>query len=518
MKIATTLILLLISITVFSQDKWDRQDKADWHDADFAFYQGDYAFARLLLEPLYTKHQDNIQLNFELAACYVELESESSKALTLLEDTYRKGHKESTFYLAKALHQNYRFDDALAKYSEYQSYPQKEQTQARIQKCIAESRAAKKLIEEPVDVQVTNLGPGVNTSNQEYVPIVTPENTQLYFTSRRPNSTGKLKDPNNEFFEDIYHSSYNGDSWGDAVQLGKNINTKTHDATVAISKDGQQMMLYRTNKNLTGGDIYISTKNGASWSEPEKLPENINSPYQEASACFGADNSTIFFSSNRPGGYGGKDLYRVVRLPNGEWSLPKNLGAAINTPYDEDAPFMDIDGRTLYFSSNGHQTMGGYDVFKSTNLFKEVWSQPENLGHPVNTVFNDIYLSLDAGGRKGYYSSAQIGGFGQQDIYVIDFIYRQQTQLVIKGQLQAANGNPVSGSITVLNDQTKALEGVYKSNENTGKFIMILNPLVEYSVVIESDGKGSLKDELFYLFPEEEETEMELSPYILLKQ
>ncbi|MEO0404539.1 MAG: hypothetical protein AAF193_06675 [Bacteroidota bacterium] len=326
MKTTTTLILILICSIGFSQDKWDRQDKSNWTDADFAFYQGDYTFAKLLLEPLYQKHQDNVQLNFELGACYVELEIESKKALELLEKTNELGHKESTFYLAKSLHQNYRFEDALEAYSLYQSYPQKEQQQSRIQKCIAECRVAQKMVEAPIDVNVTNLGPGINSEHQEYVPLVNPQNTQLYFTSRRPNSTGKLKDPNNEFFEDIYHSSFNGDSWQKAVQLGKNINSKTHDATVAISKDGEQMMLYRTNKNLIGGDIYLSTKLSGSWSEPEKLPSNINSPYQEASACFGADNSVIYFSSNRPGGYGGKDLYRVVKLPNGEWSLPKNLG------------------------------------------------------------------------------------------------------------------------------------------------------------------------------------------------
>ncbi|MFT6278522.1 MAG: hypothetical protein ACJAU0_001344, partial [Flavobacteriales bacterium] len=233
------------------------------------------------------------------------------------------------------------------------------------------------------------------------------------------------------------------------------------------------------------------------------------------SAAISPDKNTLFFSSNRPDGFGGKDLYRVRMLPNGKWSLPKNLGPSINTPYDEDAPHMDIDGKTLYFASQGHSTIGGFDLFRTKELDFDVWSSPENLGYPANTVEDDIFLSVDAGGRKGYFSSERPGGFGQQDLYEIDFIYRQQQQLVIKGETRALNGLPLAGVITVIDEDQKTVQGIYRGSESSGKFILILNPMTAYKIVIEIDGYKTISDDLIFEFPlSKTDQQQALAPYM----
>ena len=517
-KVLTIISFFVSPMMLLAQEDWSRQDKLDWKDADFAFYQGDYTFAKLLLEDLQKKHADHLGVQFELGASYVMLGTNIAVAKEMLEKAKFEGNSEAIFYLARANHQLYHFEKSLTLYSQYQSLEDKEQTTEKVEKWIKEARLAQHLTSNPIDVKVKNLGPTINGPFKEYVPIVTPDNKQLYFTSRRPESTGGLKDQNNEFFEDIFESRKVGNEWKQAAPAVGDLNTKTHDATVSISKDGMQMIVYRTNQNLTGGDLYISEKKEGKWGKPKLLNKRINTSYQEASACFGADNNTIYFSSNRPGGFGGKDLYRVVKLPNGEWSLPKNLGPTINTTYDEDAPYMDIDGSTLYFASNGHETIGGYDIFYTRKVGREVWKQPENLGYPVNTVFDDLFLSLDAGGRIGYYSSDQQGGFGLQDIYQVDFIYRQQTEIIILGTVLDAESQPIHATLTVMNETNREVQGVYKSHMGSGKFILVLNPLIQYRIVIKADGYKTIVNELMLPFPEDNYEEQRIAPYIMLAE
>src|SRR5690606_258080 len=139
--------------------------------------------------------------------------------------------------------------------------------------------------------------------------------------------------------------------------------------------------------------------------------------FNESYASITPNDKVIYFSSNRDGGFGGKDIYKIERLPNGSWSKAVNLGSTVNTPYDDDAPFIHSDGRTLFFSSQGHQNMGGFDIFKTKLNDNGEWTTPENIGFPINTVNDDIYFVLAADGKTGYYSSSQQGGFGGQDIY-----------------------------------------------------------------------------------------------------
>ena len=518
LKHITLLLALLGSFMLNAQVEWDRKDQRSLDEADIAFEQEMYDFAYDLLQPLLQKDNSDARLNYQLGACAIELGMDEKKALAHLEKAI-ESKPEAYYYYGRALHLNLRFDDAHLAFSKYQEVVNPQVDFSTVEYYKSMTVRAKAALKNPVDVRINNMGPTINTAYPEYVPIVTADNSTLYFTSRRKGSTGQLKDPNEEYFEDIYSSSRpEANIWTPAQNIGAPVNTTTHDATVSISADGKTMIIYRTNSNLTGGDLYFTEKTAQGWSDPKMFGKEINSPYQEASACYSPDKNTLYFSSNRPGGYGGKDLYRVKRLPTGEWSLPKNLGPAINTPYDDDAPFMDIDNKTLYFSSKGHSTIGGYDVFRAYMEGPELWSPVENLGYPVNTVFDDIYLAVDAGGRKGYYSSDQSGGYGKQDLYEIDFIYRQQVQLIVKGKVANEDGEPVHTTITVLNEDDQQVQGIYKCHPKTGAFVLVLNPLMKYRLILEAEGHKTSSEQLFLDFPVTGEVEAILPDFLLPKE
>jgi hypothetical protein len=291
----------------------------------------------------------------------------------------------------------------------------------------------------------------------------------------------------------VYISNKVDGKWNKAENIGPPINTETHDACVGLSPDGTTLILYRTSKDLLGGDLYWSELEGNKWSAPQKYADNINSPdYQEASASITANGNTIYFSSNRPGGQGGKDIYRVVKFGNGDWSLAQNIGNTINTPYDEDAPYIHPDGKTLYFSSNGHTGMGGYDIFQSTLNDDGTWSTPENLGYPVNNVEDDIYFVLSAHGSMGYYSSEKKGGLGGQDIYTIYPASEPRILVVLKGKILTTDGQPLKARI-IINETPDYSEkdlpwGEYNSNSVTGKYMIVLPVDKKFYLHVESPG------------------------------
>jgi hypothetical protein len=207
----------------------------------------------------------------------------------------------------------------------------------------------------------------------------------------------------------------------------------------------------------------------------------------------------MYFVSNRPGGYGGRDIYQCKRLPNREWSHPENLGPVINTPYDEDAPFIHPDGITLFFSSTGHTSMGGFDVFYSTKVANNVWTKPINMGYPINTTDDDIYFVTSSDGRRAYYASFRPEGKGEKDIYLVTmpkpFV---QPVAILAGWLKNRDGSPIPKYSSVLIKTKNAETFSCKPNEATGKFVQSLLPGREYEITIEANGNKVFYDK-FYL-------------------
>ena len=347
------------------------------------------------------------------------------------------------------------------------------------------------------------------------LPIISADETELIFTSRRK-GTGGLTDPYGSYFEDIYTSKLINGKWSAPTGMGENINTETHDAGVSLSVDGNTLFIYRTNKEQTGGDLYFLSMVEEKWSKPDKLAslvtslsagdEGINTDYIEPSATMSADGNTLYFSSTRPGGFGGKDIYRCIKLPDDQWSLAVNLGPTINTAQDEDAPFIHPDGRSLYFSSKGHDNMGGYDIFKTTLDPSDplvqgfvLWSEPQNLGSPVNSVADDIYFVLSATGRAGYFSSNRADGMGYgSDIYKAAMALAEPVMIVIKGKVTGIDSQEaVRAKITVIDQESHQLQGLYKSHDFNGKYVMALSPKRRYKMMVEAEGFHTYTDEFF---------------------
>ena len=360
------------------------------------------------------------------------------------------------------------------------------------------TQTAREMLKEGSNTKVVLLDTNVNSKYPDYAPFIIPIEGTLYFTSRRPGSSGNNKDPLGLYYEDIYKCNYKDKHFEHAINIGPPVNTRYHDACVGFSKDGKTMYIYR-NEAYTGGDIYYSEKVDANmWSVPVKFSDRLNREGSvESSMTITQDGNIIYFSSNMKGGYGGKDIYRIVKLPNGEWSLPQNLGAAVNSPYDEDAPFISNDGNRLYFSSKGHKNMGGYDIFVSERKGENLWSEPINMGIPINSVADDIFFVTNPEGTKGYFSSNRQGGYGDMDIYSVKMSDLSQKPIVLKGSVTTYEPEfkTLKAVITVIDYRTKEVQGIYRTSKD-GKFILALLPNKRYKMIVESEGYHSTIEDI----------------------
>lgn len=288
---------------------------------------------------------------------------------------------------------------------------------------VAQCSYAKEMMANPVPVKIENMGPDVNTRFDEYAPSITAKGDLLLFTSRRSNSVGGDIDEGGDykFFEDVYYSQWSEEKqeWSNARGVEGEVNTPTYDAVLSVSPDGQQMFVYRNNQN-SAGDIFVSQYNSyeEDWKAPEKLDKPINTSYFESSVSITADGEMLYFISERPQGLGQGDIY-VAKKNSSGWSKPQNLGDIINTPLDEKFVFIHPDGKTLYFASNGHQTLGSYDIFR-TEFVNGQWSIPVNLGYPINTVNEESTFSLTNDNQTMYIAAEYDDALGERDIYKVD--------------------------------------------------------------------------------------------------
>lgn len=466
------------------------------------FEVSDYANALVIYTELYNSGDSlDSDLNFRIGVCIWEMKKEERKSLPyfLKAAPYET---EAHYYLGLLYHLEMRFDEAVKEFLIYRADPlEKDVPDKEIDRHIAICANAQEMMSHPADAEVINLGSGINTHWADYAPLIATDQSKLIFTSRREGSTGGLQDPYGRFYEDIY-ISYRDSSgrWSAPASLSGNINTATHDACVALDPGGEELIMYRTDARGTGGDLYLTRYDGRDWVAPVILSSEINTEEGwESSATLTADGNTLYFSSNRPGGAGKKDLYCVKKLPNGKWGKAINLGNRINTPYDEDAPFIHPDGKTLYFSSKGLNSMGGFDVFKCS--FDEAtgnWLAPVNLGYPVNSVDDDICYTTTADGQNSFYSSRRDGGFGQSDIYQVRFPEKSYDFEVVNSLVmtEGDSSRPLSARITLFDLETMKIQGMYRTNKLTGKCILLATPGKRYKVVVEAEGCYPWTEEL----------------------
>lgn len=468
------------------------RDNQLWLKADKALEQGDFLSALGFYEKLYTGDSTASEINYKLGVCNFYIRKYRMLSKRYFDKVNTTEFPETFYYLGKLNHLLRNNQLSVENFTSYKSGNfDKEHSPQEIDALLAKCSTAKLFeLQGDEQMQIENLGNTVNTEYAEYAPLIPVKEDFLIFTSRRKNELHSNKDPLGEYFEDIYVATKFGDAWQDPEVLDSTINTPLHDACTGLSADGEKLFIYRTSKDLSGGDIYESSLNVNKFSVPVLLSSEVNSKdYIETSACYTPDNNVIFFSSNRPGGYGGKDLYMMKKLPNGKWAAPFNLGPTINTPYNEDAPFVHPGASVLFFSSEGHQNMGGYDIFKSNFDENGNFSEPQNLGYPINTRDDDVFFVLNADATVGYFSSEREGGYGSQDIYKVKFAPNPLPLNVYCARVMDENNNVINkAELTITDLSAKRVYGVYKSNDLTGKIIIISEPNKEYQLTIKAAG------------------------------
>jgi hypothetical protein len=463
--------------------------------ADEFYEQKNYVAAMNLFDTLSILYPQSVLFKFKAGICFLHASSKHETALLYLQDVKRRKPdlEAIDYYLGRAFLYNYFYDNAIASFKEYEAKPLlKGETKIDVAHFIDYCLNGKELIKEPLNIYIENIGKPINTDNSEYVPVISSDESYMIYTYRGERSIGAKQNAKNrsdtegDYYEDIFISYRIGEHWLYPEPLAS-INGKNHDAAIALSVDGQKLFVFKANKK-DNGDIYMSQLKGSDWLNPVRLNRNVNTRFWEGSITMSSNEKTIFFTSNRPGGYGGRDIYRSNKQADGEWGPAKNLGPLINTKYNEDAPFIHPNNTLFYFSSEGHTSIGGYDIFKSDILGDSI-TPPLNLGFPVNTSSDDKYISITANGSRAYYSSGVDEGLGQQDIYTITpGVPGKKPQLAIVKGVVTANEKPIQAKIQLTTRAGETDFGTFYSNSETGKYLLMLQPFKNYKISFSAEG------------------------------
>lgn len=453
--------------------------------------------AYLLALPIFQYLLDNdlskkrhIFYKYRVGICSLYKTDQYEKSLTLLSQVLAENKEAADieFYLGRAYMLNYKFEEAIHQFNNFITWRDPlPDFKAEAKQYIENCNNGIDFVAHPVDVKIENIGLPVNSSASEYAPVISSDESILIFTYRGEKSTGGFLNAITPYTEDVFISEKVQGQWSAPYSAGKNINSVDHDACIAISGDGQKLFVYKNSDNNLG-DIYMSRLSGKTWSVPKHLEGDVNSDMWDGSCSISANEKTLYFASERAGGYGGKDLYKVSLMTDGIWGNVKNLGPEINTPFDEDAPFIHPDGTTLIFSSKGHTNMGGYDIFKSFRM-DTAWTPAKNMGYPINTPGDDIYYVLSADGNRGYYSSDKPGGLGQQDIYMATpALPGWKPALVLLKGTVFLNESPSEADVEVVLLNNNENVGTYQSNASTGKYLINLPAGANYKVIYRMQG------------------------------
>jgi outer membrane protein OmpA-like peptidoglycan-associated protein/tetratricopeptide (TPR) repeat protein len=347
-------------------------------------------------------------------------------------------------------------------------------------------------ISRQVPFSPVNMGDSINSRYDEYINAITADEKWLYFTRLNPVNEQTL-DQNMLGEEDFYISQCFDSVWSMATNLGPPINTHGNEGALTISPDGKLLFFSACNRPDSYGrcDIYWSHRMGNQWSEPENLGPEVNSPQWDSQPSFSSDGKTLYFASNRPGGKGSSDIWTSVLQPDGQWSIPVNLGDSVNTRDDEMAPFIHPDNITLYFSSKGHPGMGGLDLFYTRKDAKGEWKRPVNMGYPINTFADEITLVVNSKGNMAYISSDKLGGKGHQDIYRFPLYEAAQPMptTYFKGVVfDRETKAKLEAQFELVDLGTSKVVAESSSDRLTGEFLLVLPTEKNYALNVSRNG------------------------------
>ena len=492
------LFLFLFLNSGFSQVSEEFRIKYDM--AQDYLNAGDFLHALPAFLSLDSAMPNSSNIHFCIGICYVNMARQKQKAIPYLERAIQNvsfdyfGRADETtapifayYYLGQAYLIANRIDEAIAYYNKFRAcLSEKNKDLIKdVDRQLEISSFAREQIMSPVYIRIEDLNEPVNSKFPEYSPVLSLDEHTLIFTSRRDSSTGGKIDVDGKYFEDIYIATFdeNTKKWTNVKSIGANINTVGHEAPISISTDGKKLFIYKDDNG--DGNIYISRLINGEWAAPEKLPEEINTKAWETHASLSPDGNTLYFTSNRKGGFGGKDIYKSEKLEGGNWSKAINLGLVINTEYDEESPFILPDGVTLYFSSKGHSNMGGYDIFISTLSEQGEWSEPENIGYPINTTDDDVFYVPTKDQKHAYYSSSKEGGMGDIDIYKLSIIPPKVLMVRLNGTvLDELTHLPLSAKVELFDTRKNEVIADITTDSKTGTYTISLQTNRTYNLNI----------------------------------
>lgn len=482
----------------------------------------DYKNAMSSYMSAYEMNPDDALVNFKIGLTYLYSETKS-KAASYIDKAYRLNpavNPDIDYHLGIAFQNTNEFKKAIEHFERFKK--KKKELGSIADEKIAECHIADSLSQNELNVIIENLGNAVNTPYNDYSPIISADGNTLIFTSNRTDDPARAKA--NANYEDIYVSNKTASGWTEPRLISANVNIKYNDAAASLSPDGKTLFLYYEEGE---GDIYISTLNGDQWSKPEPLNKNVNTAmFWETCASVSADGKKLYFASNRPGGIGELDLYVSQLDGKGQWGKAVNLGALVNTPENEDSPFIHHDGVTLYFSSDGHPSLGNSDIFVS-EFKNNKWSKPENMGWPLNSWEYDGFFTMSPDKKKGYFSTVKEGGLGDADIYSIAFLepkYKPKPKPVVakaaeekvkpelpkheefvdpmiqvhkdmkvvtllRGKvIDETTAAPLGAVISLVNNETNQVITKINANPVTGEFEIVIPHGGNYGVATEREG------------------------------
>ena len=480
------------------EEKKQRELKITKRSALDHYYNGNFRSALDEFLILLAKDPENVDFSFYVGTCYLESYIDKSKAIVYLEYAVQqdKFPKEAIYQLGRAYMFELRFDEAITTFNKYKDILRGDNDHIisggrMIEQCFN----AKQLIKYPIDATFENLGSSVNSAYPDFNPFIPEDESFLIFTSKRPDCLGLQIDLDGFKTPDIFRARESGGEFRQARNIGSAVNTEWYEEVVGISADGQELLVYID--NFDGyDDIYVSPRKGRFFDDYLDLGRNINSDEVETTAGLSTDGNLIFFSREEGNGATGTDLYMSRRLPNGNWGIAQKLPDVINTPYNEAFPHLMADQKTFYFSSEGHASMGGFDIFITEwDEITNTWSVPKNAGYPINTVDDDFNVSLSTTGRYGYVSQyRQDEGFGERDIYRITFNEVDPIRTIVRGSItnikDSLNLDPDidvgTFEMTVTDMNTDEFIGTYRPNMKSSNYAQILQP-GEYCIYVEGE-------------------------------
>lgn len=517
-QLTLILALTILAQTVFPQITDEYREM--FVEAESYFLFEEYIEALPYYEPIHDRYPDNDNINYKIGVCYLNDPYQKAKSIEYLENASKnvnlkykensfretKAPLEVFFYLGNAYRISGQLDKAIETYEHFRSQADPELYDVDlIDEQISACENAKELEKRPVDFDIENLGDRINTRFSDVHPVISGDESKIVYIQKQP------------FYDALAYCEKLEDGWSFPRILMEELKVDRDVYPTSLNYAGDEMIIYRSDDFI--GDLYSSKLVDGFWTPPVRLNDNINTKYWESHACFSRTGDTLYFTSNRKGGFGGLDIYFTVMEEDGEWGIPSNLGPTINTRYNEETPFLTSDGKTLYFSSYGHYNMGGYDVFYSTLLEDGEWAVPINAGYPINTTDDDVFFHPVRNGTFAYFPRLLEGGMGRSDIYLYQ-IYSQSHPR--KFQVQGILGinkvdrltNPLR--IAVINQHTGDTIAYVIPDPETGEFTFEA-PAGDYELLVEGEDIETTRT-TFVIPAGYKEKELQLKQAILLTQ